>query len=438
MLERNQVYDPEHERANVNMPKPPDFNGGENEPAMLRDAYHGLAGDVVRAIEPHSEGDPVALLVNYLAFFGNVIGNGPYYLVEGDRHRTNIFAVIVGKTSKGRKGTSSSRIRQIFRQVDELWAANCFHDGGLSSGEGLIWHVRDATTKPNGDGAAQETDPGVPDKRLMIQESEFAQALAVMERQGNTLSRVVRDAWDRGDLATLTKNAPTRATNALITIVGHITEHEFRERLKRTEMFNGFANRFLIFLVHRSKLLPDGGNLHPEVLRALAQRTGYAVQHARATERVTMTEQAKLDWARVYPVLSAERPGLLGAVLGRGEAQVIRLAMLYALLDLKREIDVQHLRAGLAVWEHSEASARRVFGDMLGNSLAEKLLDEIVSAGSAGLTRTQIRDACGRHYAKRRIDEALELLRSLGRVQTVQRETGGRPAETWTATDAAE
>ena len=56
-----------------------------------------------------------------------------------------------------------------------------------------------------------ETDPGVPDKRLMIVESEFAGTLTVARRDGNILSRVLRDGWDRGDLATLTKSSPARA-----------------------------------------------------------------------------------------------------------------------------------------------------------------------------------------------------------------------------------
>ena len=32
-------------------------------PVMDQAAYHGLAGDVVRAIEPHTEADPVAILI---------------------------------------------------------------------------------------------------------------------------------------------------------------------------------------------------------------------------------------------------------------------------------------------------------------------------------------------------------------------------------------
>lgn len=52
-------------------------------------AYYGLAGDVVRTIAPHSEADPVAILVQFLTAVGNAIGRGPYYQVEGDRHGTN-------------------------------------------------------------------------------------------------------------------------------------------------------------------------------------------------------------------------------------------------------------------------------------------------------------------------------------------------------------
>jgi hypothetical protein len=51
-------------------------------PRIDHAAFHGLAGDVVRTIEPHSEADPVAILIQVLAFVGNVIGRGPYYQVE--------------------------------------------------------------------------------------------------------------------------------------------------------------------------------------------------------------------------------------------------------------------------------------------------------------------------------------------------------------------
>ena len=93
-----------------------------------------------------------------------------------------------------------------------------------------------------------------------------SQALRVLRREGNTLSPVIRAAWDRGDLRTLTKNNQAQATAAHISILGHITWPELRAYLNDTELFNGFANRFLWVLVKRVKLLPDGGmhlNLEP-------------------------------------------------------------------------------------------------------------------------------------------------------------------------------
>jgi len=49
----------------------------ETWPAIDEAAFHGLAGDIVRAIDPHTEADRVAMLGQLLAYFGNVIGRSP-------------------------------------------------------------------------------------------------------------------------------------------------------------------------------------------------------------------------------------------------------------------------------------------------------------------------------------------------------------------------
>src|SRR6516164_9276505 len=108
-------------------------------------AYYGLAGDVVRIIEPHTEADRVAILTQLLAYFGNIVGRNPHYRVEGDYHRANIYAVLVGDTSKARKGTSAGRVRLVVKYADPKWTADNIK-GGLSTGEGLIYAVRDKET----------------------------------------------------------------------------------------------------------------------------------------------------------------------------------------------------------------------------------------------------------------------------------------------------
>jgi hypothetical protein len=402
-------------------------------PVMDKAAYYGIAGDAVQTIAPHTEADPVAILVQVLVYFGNVIGKTPHYQIEADHHHANLFGVLVGQSAKGRKGTSGGRARSVMKPADERWIEDRMK-GGLSSGEGLINEVHDEVKKWDSKARQFETvDPGTADKRLMVIEAEFANALAVMERPGNTLSPTIRTAWDGQTLSTLTKNSPLKATGAHISIIGHITEDELRAGITRTEAANGFSNRFLFACVRRSKLLPHGGNLDEIKIQALGERIKTAVAFARTVGRVRMTEAARQEWEAVYPDLSAAQPGLLGAVTARAEAQTIRLALVYALLDSKDEIDVAHLRAGIAVWEYCESSAVRIFGKSLGDPIADEIRLALRQASSAGMTRTAIRDLFGRHRSGDRIGAALGLLitKGLARMEIVT--TRGRPSETWFA-----
>jgi hypothetical protein len=394
-------------------------------------AYYGLAGDVVRTIEPHSEADPVAILIQLLAYFGNIVGRNPHYRVEGDYHRANIYTVLVGDTSKGRKGTSAGRVKSVATHADGRWVDEQIKNG-LSSGEGLISEVRDQRKAFNPKTKKIEiVDLGVTDKRLLVAEAEFANALTVMERAGNNLSPVIRAAWEGLLLSTMTKNSPLRATGAHVSIVGHITTAELQSHLARTDMANGFANRFLFICVRRSKLLPHGGSLSDEKIEILGERLRLAVEHATRISEVRMTQDASEAWELAYPDLSAERLGLLGAITARAEAQVIRLALLYALMNRKHDIEVDHLRAALAVWEYAEASAVRIFGDALGNPVADDIYRALKQAGASGMSRTAIRDLFGRHQSTGRISAALALLAKMRRARCKETDTSGRPLETW-------
>jgi hypothetical protein len=401
-------------------------------PVLDAAAYHGLAGDVVKTIEPHTESDPVGILLGFITSFGNVVGGNPHYQVESDHHHTNLNVVYVGASAKGRKGTADGRVKAVIKSADETWF-NERMASELSSGEGLINAVRDEGQK--WDAKAQQfeiADPGVADKRLMITEPEFAGALSAMERHGNTLSPVIRSAWDGKKLQTMTKGSPLKATGAHISIIAHITEDEARARLTRTEMANGFANRFLFCCMKRSKFLPHGGDLADAELANLSQRVKGAVEFARQVGRVKMTEEAARAWEAAYPELSAERSGLVGAVIARSEAQVIRLALIYALLDSRDAISPQHLEAAMAVWAYCEESALRIFGDCLGDPIADDILRALRQSGADGVTRTDISKLFARNRSSGQIDAALALL-AKGHAKMEPKPTNGRPTEVWFA-----
>lgn len=406
---------------------------------LLPEAFHGLAGDFVRLASPETEADEAALLFSHLVAMGSLIGRGPHYPVGGDLHYTNLFVVIVAPSSKGRKGTSWGEVRRLASLVDPGWAKRCCV-GGLSSGEGLIWAVRDpiidqSALRKGGKITGHEeqvTDSGVEDKRLLAHEGELSQALQAIGRDGNTLSAVIRQAWDSTPLRVMTKKSKAACLEPHISIVGHVTAAELQRLLCTVNTANGFANRFLWICAARSKCLPFGGNVDSRALADLARRTRDAVELARTVETVQFDPNARDEWATVYPTLSEGRPGLLGAVTARAEAQTIRLAMLYALLDGSPAIRLEHLRAALAAWRYCEDSARFIFGDTLGDPTADEIL-RLLRGTEHGLARTDIAEHFKRHKSSAEIGRALAVLQSLGLVRSERHETSGRSAEVWFA-----
>jgi hypothetical protein len=417
---------------------------------MAAEARHGFVGEVLETIEPHTEADPHALLVQLLVAFGNVIGRGAGFRAEADFHSTVLYAVIVGETAKARKGTSLGYIRRLIATADSDYIEQRL-EGGLSSGEGLVYAVRDATSKlvhPKKDDLEHEgdewieeiTDPGIEDKRLLVLEGEFAQALKVMARPGNTLSPAMRNLWDHGKAGSLTKTDRTKCTDAHVSIVGHIVRDELRRELSSTEMCNGFANRIMFVCARRSKVLPEGGDLDDGTLDMLAFRFAQAVSEAKTIGKggpLTRDDAARALWHEVYEPLSEGRPGMLGAVTARAEAIVMRVATVYTVLDGRTQIGVEHLRAGLAVWRYCEESARYVFGDAVGDPVADELLVALRQRAD-GMTRTEIRDLFGRHRSGSRIDAALAILAEARLAASSAERTSGRPVERWRACDISD
>ena len=314
------------------------------------DAYIGFAGEFVLAVQHHTEADPAALLFQMLACFGNCINTTAYYRHEWTNHHAREFVLIVGRSAKARKGTSWNIIKEVFWLADKNWSKKRIV-GGLGSGEGVVNCVRDPQTERDEQGR-ETTIAGSDDKRLMVVESEFASVLSVSGRDGSTLSEVLRNAWDSGNIQTVTKNNSLRATGAHISVIGHITETELAKKMDSNAIFNGFGNRFLVVCAKRARLLPDGGNLTDKDFQTLADKLARAIDGARKISRLTRSEEARKLWHEVYPKLTGDRAGSFGAITSRAEAHALRLSMIYALLDGSSQIELCHLKAALECWRY--------------------------------------------------------------------------------------
>lgn len=403
--------------------------GDQRWPKSLAEAaFYGPAGQFARIVSPQTESDPVALLVQFLGAAGSVVGRNAYVTIEGARHHLNIFIVLVGRTAKGRKGSAERHVRNFFDRIDPDWARDCVR-GGLSTGQGLIHHMRD----PEYDEQGKQTG-GRTDARLLSIETEFSTVLKRCAAQDGILSQNLRQAWDDGNLSNMTRVDPEVATNVHISIIGHVTIDELIRYLLTTEIAGGFANRFVFFCVKRSKYLPEGGDLDESALSPLVTQVHSAVEVMRRGGRFTFDDTAREMWHEIYPTLSRDdRQGLSGVILARSEAQARRLMNIYAALDGTFVVSPKHLTAALALIDYSEQSVTCIFGDKLGDLDCDGILGALRSQPE-GLTRTEISKLFANNIPAARIDAALVKLMTLKLASKAPPiKTGGRPVERWFA-----
>ena len=159
-----------------------------------------------------------------------------------------------------------------------------------------------------------------------------------MGRSRSQLSPLLRCAWDSGTLRMLDRDRLVQASGGHLSLIGHITQRELAESLHRTEAHNGFANRCLWALAQRTQCLPDGGNVDPQELSAIAASLRRAVERAQGQTEIPFRRDpgAAELWNDYYPKLSQLRSGLHGSslqlvasryVTGRGRPTTVWFAI---------------------------------------------------------------------------------------------------------------
>jgi hypothetical protein len=207
-------------------------------------------------------------------------------------------------------------------------------------------------------------------------------------------------------------------------------QHGFRAG----EVTTGLVNRLLVARLRPADYRVTTAEYPPDVFMALTARIAAAIATMPHAGIVGYTTEAADLWAAAKPVLEADDgPG--ADILARAAGHVARVALIVALIEGHDRIEVADLRVGLAVWDACRASALLLFGAMTGDPDADRIY-AIVSQHGGRMTRTQLRDALGRHGRRADIEHALVYLAAKGLVRRRRRKTGrGRPEEVIEAID---
>lgn len=354
-----------------------------NPPPVLDEAgYYGILKDVAKVATRYSEASPVAVCANFIGTFASMVGRGAFQHIGDGVCHCRPFFILVGRTGKARKGTSEFTVRRIFNQVEQLLHEDYppikRHEGGLSTGEGLGWSIRDRVQDDEGG-----DNGGTDDKRLYVVEAEFAGAMAAANREKNTLSATIRTCWDGKTISPLVKNALWSASDPHIVISGHITAAELIARMTDVDALSGFLNRFIILHVVRPKLVPLPKRTPDGDVERLALQVAEAVRFAGGDDvnisnvlEVNLSPDAIRLWCVEYPALTAEQDGIAGALLVRSEIYSRMLAMIFALLDKTSVIEPQHIRAALAWVNYWRDSVQYIFATLAAKAEAERLNED--------------------------------------------------------------
>ncbi len=401
-------------------------------PELDPGAIHpGLIHDFISAATANSEADPSAVLGTLLTRLSVEVGRNPFMMIGDGRQHVNLLAAIAGPTGSGRKGTSAKPVERLFQLASQDYIPARTSPGPLSSGEGMIDAVKDQVLNwvvdkksKTGAGSWIVVHPGVDDKRLFILTEELSSGLQAMAREGNTLSSIIRQIFDSGNLEPLTKSSKIKATGAHIGILGHITIYELNGLLQESEIHNGLINRFLWFCSRRQKVCTfpepisdvDILNFQEEIKDIVRFSSNVGeIRHSRASREL---------WEEFYPGLSDSEGGFMGAVLERAPALVLRLAMLHCLSDCMEELTPKHLETSIMVWDYCEKSARYIFADKdVKNPLAKKILTLLEIKP---LSLTEIYNGLAKHFESKNIQATMKSLLERNKVFVNRMRTPGR------------
>lgn len=386
-------YDEEIDRLNKEAQEKTEYeNPVIPYPILDYKGYFGLISEVVEVAQINSESSDSAIASTFISYFCTLIGRDVYQWIGDQQQHCRPYTIIAGKSGKGRKGSSQYLVDRIFKRVDDLIFLKHplqeplkVKNGGLYTPEGIANQIRDPMEikDPKGD---SKKDLGIPDKRMLFVEAEFAGIFAQCKGEKSSLSMTIRNYYDGNNFEQNTRNSPLKATAPHVLWLGHITADELRHRvINSVEISNGFLNRFNIFPMKRERFIPQPQRTDDSVINRLAEKVYDIYMHYKnKTVEICFEEAAGKMWDEHYMEVTKERPGIIGSLCARHDSQTRMYAMIFAVMDKKDKIYIEHLEAAIAWITYAEKSLEWLFHG-LDNTLkhdsikdtAMKILDKL-------------------------------------------------------------
>ncbi|MER6811593.1 DUF3987 domain-containing protein [Spirillospora sp. NPDC000708] len=352
-----------------------------NRPTVSGAAYAGPFGRISAAIDPHTEGDRVGVLVTLLSAFSAVIGHD-VKVAHGKSQPLGFWPVLVGPTGKGRKGTAHGAAMQVLNVAYAGFMDTQQVEGCPRTGEGLV-----ATLAEKAVG-----DVAMP---VFLVEEEGDNLIDAAKRS-KTLGVAFRKAWDGSTVTNITKADSITVKRPHVGFVMHVQPKNWGAISGTKDATGGTYNRFFPVYVERSKRVRLSQARTPsEVVVPLARELRDMAAYAVNVSEVTMPADVEdVFESKHRPVVEALTLGTeaLAQYAERALAYMLRLAALYALADKRDLINVRDLDAATALVTYMVDTVTHVLPDAqsANGDLPVRVANWIREAGEDGRTSSEI------------------------------------------------
>jgi Protein of unknown function (DUF3987) len=324
------------------------------------------------------------------------------------------------------------------RTFDEEWYKdNIFYS--LNSGQGI------ANTVAQLKQTESETNFNF-DKRALFIIDEFADVLRKSQQRENTIMPVLRLAWDGAVLQNTSITHTVRVSGATVSLIGMITESELRQLLDPAELATGSYNRMGFLSVSRSKVLPGfppeiGAEHFQPMLKIKEQIEALPYQFLIAPDCVsvpiTLSHDAMELAVDIKQQWETEGTNLVEQANSRAFMHILRYALIYAVCDGSKHIEVPHLIAAERLVAKMAEGVRQQATSELQDGIAQRILSHMREDPSEMLSRTAISAGiAAKNVPARDLEDAIRTLKNLGLLGEHKVPTKGRPTTMYALTGA--
>jgi hypothetical protein len=396
------------------------------EPMISEECFYGIAGTLANESAPEVGVSREAVLFQFLIFIGNMCEHKFYFNLGGSKLYLNDYLLIVGETSKAKKGTSLKTVKYFIEKINSDYYKLCIRTG-VNSGEGLVNSVRDKviSKEKNKKGEEVETilDEGGKSKIALFIEPEFSRLMKSGKRDGNTATEILRQAWDGDYLEVVVKKDSCSSSDHHISMIGHITQNEFEFLNSNVDSTNGYLNRFLFCRIFNGSPVPLpisfdklSFDFMPELHSAMAFIKNTEI------EELALEEDAKELWTDIYNNFFYSPDDNYSDLMARTPTHILKMAMIFAVLDRNNRISKDHLISAKAIVDYSNDSIRFIFTNpnkkKLGNE--NKVIEYITKKNGTVLRSDVMRELFNRKIKALDLDFLKDSLTNQGLIKVQQ------------------